>query len=91
MSVKLNKAEQEIVDLLPESMRAEATAKLLAPKAESMERVSAARNTFSTRISDDKLIVYGLGNRFPVTLRKKGWQAVIANIEAIKAEVSKLK
>lgn len=89
-NVKLNKQEEAVINSLPVEMRQAATSKLLADKQATMERVTKARHTFSSRIVDDKLIVYGLGNRFPVTLRADGWTAIISNIETIKAEVAKL-
>lgn len=90
MQVKLNKNEELVINSLPVEMRQAATTKLLADKQAALVKVTTNRKTFSSRISDDKLIVYGLGNRFPVTLRADGWNAIISNIEAIKAEVAKL-
>lgn len=91
MSVKLNLNEQAIVNGLPEAMRQAATDSILAQKTKTMERVTKNRSEFSSRIVDDKLIVYGLGNRFPVTLRKAGWTAIINHVEDLKAQVAKLK
>lgn len=91
MSAKLNQAEIEIVNSFPEEMRAQATASILDRKEKNLVKVTKARNTFDCKVFDgEKLAVYGLGNRFPVTLRRKGWEAIIANIETIKTNVSKL-
>lgn len=91
MELKLNQAEQDVVNSLPESMRAEASKNLLAKKQASFERAQHNRNEVRTKVTPKNgLSVYGLKQRFPVTLSREGWEVIITNIAMIQAEVSKL-
>lgn len=91
MELKLNQAEQDVVNSLPEALRAEATKSILAKKQESFERAQFNRNEVRTKVTPKNgLSVYGLKQRFPVTLSREGWEVIISNIEMIKAEASKL-
>jgi hypothetical protein len=98
VEVKLNKQEIEMLASLPEALRPQVEASLLAAKRESVASVVAARTVFSVSLSetvkdkDGKLQpgkggfkVTGLGSRFPVTLYPEQWEILFANAEAIRA------
>jgi hypothetical protein len=88
--VSLSKAELEMISKLPESQREAVSQSLLQAKAEAMASVTERREVFSVRITDKGGVsVYGLGQRFPVTLYPEQWEIVAENLETILATASK--
>lgn len=82
--MKLNKVEQAIVDQLPEELRAQATSTLLAAKAETEAWVTRNRSEFSVKVNDKgTIVIYGMGNRFPVSFRPEQLQLLLEKIGSI--------
>lgn len=87
--VKLNKAEQAVIDRLPTEHRSSVTEKILTEKRASMAIRDKNRTDFSVTVNaNGVLVIRGLGNRFPLGLRPDMWKTLIANAEKINQVVA---
>ncbi len=98
MTVIINQAEREMLNKLPESLRAGVEQSLLKAKQDAMTDVVQRREVFTVSISEtvkDKdghvkpgkggVKVTGLGSRFPTTLYPEQWEIIFANADKIRA------
>lgn len=89
---KITDQDKALLDMLglTGQARAEAESKILAKKTANVER--AEKNRREVRVArgeSGKLSLYGLGQRFPVTLADDQWRIVFDNMELVKAAFNK--
>ncbi len=85
--VQLNKQEQEMVDGLPEALRAQVTASILGAKEATLKE----RSTFKIRVTPKGgLAVYTGLSRFPTTLYRAQWEVILQNQQVIAEAVKSL-
>lgn len=86
VEVKLNQQEQDMLSKLPEAMRPQVEATLLASKRTALEIVAKNRKDFSIVVNDNgNLVIRGIGNRFPLGLRPDSALVLCDHVEEIRA------
>lgn len=93
VEVKLSQAELAVLERISDpGLRAQTEQVLLSAKQASQAEVNERRNTFRVKINENKnAVIYGLGNRFPLGLRKDMWEGLKAHSAEIDAAFASVK
>lgn len=84
-NVKVTEGELKTLEYVPEGQRSAVKRSILTGKVEALLGAAIRRTEFNHKVTDKgKLSIYGLSQRFPVTLSKAAWLKILDNAEAIR-------